>query len=595
MSSRLPRRPLLSVRSIAAAAVVLAVAGCASIPTSGPVKAGGDLRLERADDGVSVIGEPPRRGATPSQIINGFLDSSADFQSDHEVARLYLTAAASRGWRPQSGTRVYDKTELSVDQSAADPATYLFDAPAVGDIGSDGEYRRPPVEDTVTRQFRLARVDGEWRIADLEDGLLLSSSELADTYRQVSLYFLAPSGATLVPDTVLIPELPGLSTKVVARLLRGPSGSLRGAVTTAFPEGTTLDVSSVPVTDGIATVQLDDTALKADDTARQQMSAQLVWTLKQLAGVAGIRIRAGGEDLQVNSAGSVQQRTDWPTFDPDQLTSNLSAYVELDGRIGRYLEGKFSPVLGEGGEATPQVGSPAVSLDNNARLAAVSADGHSVLVGPMVADAALEPRISGGRRADFSAPSWDRDNGLWVVDRHDGVLYYLATGATRPQQVKVPPLGEPVQGVRISRDGARAALLVGTGSAARLEIGAVRRVETADPQVAGGELLSLAAVAEPLPGLLGVRDMAWADATHVEVLGSLDGAALRPYEVSVDGWRFPDIEPVPGPGTAVSIAAAPPLGETPLVVGTDDGRLWQFTSSSGWDELGKGTQPAYPG
>jgi hypothetical protein len=586
--SRLLRLPV-------AVCALVALAGCASIPTSGPVRDGGDLKLQRADDGVSVIGEPPRPGATPEQIISGFLDSSADFQNDHEVARLYLTGAASRSWRPQTGTQVYDKSELSVDQSAADSAIFVFDAPAVGSIAGDGEYHRSADGSPVTRQFRLEKVNGQWRIADLDDGLLLSSSELADTYRQVSLYFLAPSGVTLVPDTVLIPELPGLSTKVVARLLRGPTSSLRGAVTTAFPEGTTLDVSSVPVTDGIATVQLDDTALRADDTARQQMSAQLVWTLKQLAGVTGIRIRVGGEDLQVNSAGSVQQSTDWPTFDPDQLSSNLSAYVELDGRIGRYLEGRFTRVLGEGGDARPRVRSPAVSLDTG-RLAAVSADGRSVLVGPMVAGAGLAPRILGSDVSDFSSPSWDRDKGLWVVDRADGAIWYLADGATRPQRVSVPiPDGEPVQGVRISRDGARAALLVGTGRRARLMIGAVRRVETVDTQVEGGEVLSLASPAEPLPGLVGVRDMAWADATHVEVLGSLDGASLRPYEVSVDGWRFPDLEPAPGPGTSVSIAAAPPLGDTPLVVGTSDGRLWQFTSSRGWDELGPGTQPAYPG
>jgi hypothetical protein len=579
---------------------LLALAGCASIPTSGPVRAGGDLRLQRADDGVSVIGEPPRPGATPSEIINGFLDSSADFQNDHQVARLYLTAAASRGWRPQAGTQVYDKTELSVAPSSADAGTFLFDAPAVGAIASDGEYSRAEVGPPVIRQFRLARVNGQWRIAALDDGLLLSSSELGDTYRQVSLYFLAPSGVTLVPDPVLIPELPGLSTKVVARLLRGPTASLRGAVTTAFPEGTSLDVSSVPVTDGVATVQLDETALKADDTARQQMSAQLVWTLKQLAGVTAIRIRVGGEDLQVDSAGAVQQGTDWATFDPDLVPSNLSTYVELDGRIGRYLEGTFTPVLGEGGAARPRVRSPAVSLDN-LRLAVVSADGGSVLVGPMLDDAGLAPRIGGAEGSDFSQPSWDRDKGLWVVDRADGALWYLPDGARRPQRVAVPTSTDAqlIQGVRSSRDGARAALLVRTGRKARLMIGAIRRVETADTQVEGGELLSLASVAEPLPGLLGVRDMAWADATHVEALGSLDGASLRPYEVSVDGWRFPDIEPVPGPGEAVSIAAAPPLGDTPLVVGTSDGGsgagLWQFTSSRSWEEVGPGTQPAYPG
>lgn len=572
-------------------AVVVALAGCAGIPTSGPVKAGGDLRLERADEGVPVIGEPPRPGASPGEIVSGFLDSSADFQNDHEVARLYLTSAASQAWRPQSGTVIYDKSASTLDPPQGEAATITFEAPEVGQIAADGAYSRAVPGATVTRRFELTRTGGEWRISAVGNGLLLSSSELGDTYRQVSLYFLAPTGDALVPDTVLIPELPGLSTKLVARLLRGPTASMRGAVTTAFPEGTSLDVGSVPVTDGVALVGLDSTALGVDDTTRQQMSAQLVWTLKQLAGVRAIRITAGGESLRVTSAGAEQQRDDWPTFDPDRVPGNLSAYVELNGRIGRYLGGKFVPVLGAGGAGgpqAPQLRAPAVTLDNT-RLAALTTDGSTVLVGQMTNDAALEPRIQG---ADFSAPSWDRDKGLWVVDRASGQLLFLADGAEKAQQVTVPSAGGRLQAVQVSRDGARVALVVGTGRGARMRIGSIRRLAGTD---SGDERLSLQSLTQPLPELRGVRDVTWADATHVMVVGSLDEGVLRPYQVSIDGWKFPDVEPVPGTSPAVSISAAPPLGENPLVVGTADGHLWEFASSSGWAELGPGSSPAYPG
>ncbi len=574
--------------------VLVALAGCAGVPTSGPVKAGGDLRLQRADEGAPAIGQPPQPGAAPADIVRGFLQSSADFQNDHEVARLYLTPAARRSWRPQDGTLIYDKVASSLVSAPGDAARVTFEAAAVGAIAADGGYSRPAPSTTVSRPFRLERVDGQWRISELGNGLLLSSVEVADTYRPVSLYFLAPSGGTLVPDPIFLPELPGLSTKLVARLLRGPTSSLRSAVTTAFPEGTELDVSSVPVIDGVATVRLDPVALKADDTARQQMSAQLVWTLKQLATVTAVRITVGGETLQVSGAGALQSRGDWATFDPDRLPSAPSVYLALDGRVGRYLNrnAKFGPVLGAGGAATPQVRTPAVSLDNQ-RLASVSVDGTRVLVGRMTEGAVLEVRITG---TDFSAPSWDRDNGLWVVDRSSGALLYLPDGANKVQTVDVPTVsGQRVESVRMSRDGARAALVVGSGRSGRLVIGAVHRVETANPDVAGGELLSLEAVSEPLPGLRGVRAVAWADATHVEVLGSLDEATLRPYQVSVDGATVSDIEPLAGDAPAVSIAAAPPESEVPVVVGSADGEIWTFTSSRGWEQLGPGTAPAYPG
>ena len=37
-----------------------------------------------------------------------------------------------------------------------------------------------------------------------------------------------------MPDPVLLPDLPGLTTKLMTRLLQGPTESLRGAVDTAF-------------------------------------------------------------------------------------------------------------------------------------------------------------------------------------------------------------------------------------------------------------------------------------------------------------------------------------------------------------------------
>jgi hypothetical protein len=47
----------------------------------------------------------------------------------------------------------------------------------------------------------------------------------------------------------------------------------------------------------------------------------------------------------------------------------------------------------------------------------------------------------------------------------------------------------------------------------------------------------------------------------------------------------------------VSITAAPPLQpqENPVVIGTADGQVHQFTPGAGWETLGPGTDPSYPG
>jgi hypothetical protein len=570
-----------------------ALAGCATIPTSGPVRAGGDLGLQRAEDRVAPIGQAPIKGASPEDIVLGFLQSNADFVNDHEVARKYLTTTARQRWRPQAGTVVYDQVAAPLAvRPSADGTDVAVDGPEVGRIDADGSFVRSAPDRTVTSDFGLQRVDGEWRINRLDDGLLLPLAEVGETYRQLSLYFLGPSGHTLVPDTVLLPGVPGLTTKLIDRLLRGPTAFLRGAVTTAFPPGTGLEVSSVAVRGGLATVRLDSSALQVDDDAREQMSAQIIWTLKQLPEVRQVRITAGGDSPLLPGVSEDVNHDPWPTYDPDDLPATPSAYVVKDGRVGRYLDGSFEPAPGSGGSGPIDLRTPAVTLDAS-RLAAVSADGRTVYVGPLARGGRLEARITG---MDFSQPSWDPGRNLWVVDRATGQLWYLADGADRPKEVTVAPLGtagRPVA-VSVARDGARALLVVGTGRQARLRLLAVRRVEAADPTVTGVDV-SLAEPRDPLPDLRSVRDVSWADATTLAVLGSRGGAPVVPYYVDTDGYDVIEGEPVPEPLTIT--AASPPRQsqENPLLVGTADGRLLQFTSGSGWQPVGPGSDPAYPG
>ena len=158
--------------------------------------------------------QPPRPGATPSQIVHGFLQSSADFQNDHEVARLYLTTARQPRWRPQAGTQVYDRRSCRSSSRPPTPSTVVFDG---AEVGRHRRRRHVPAGAEVGTAGDPAvpawrRSNGEWRIADLDDGLLLSSSRRSarPTARSRSTSSPRPA-ATLVPDPVLLPELPGLT------------------------------------------------------------------------------------------------------------------------------------------------------------------------------------------------------------------------------------------------------------------------------------------------------------------------------------------------------------------------------------------------
>lgn len=577
-----------------AAVVLLAAAlpACASIPTSGPVREGSDLSVQRQDVAVPFIAEPPAPGASAEDVVRGFLRANADFRGDHAVARLYLAPRARQQWRPGAGTTVYDRVTAPLTVEESDGGQVTVRATEVATIDGEGGYRRTAGGTEAARTFGMERVDGEWRIAALEDGLQLSRFDVQESFRQVSLYFLSPSRNTLVPDVVLVPELPGLSTKLVSRLLRGPTASLRGAVDTAFPQGTSLEVQSVPVRDGLATVQLDQRALRADEDAREQMSAQIVWTLKQLGPeIARIHITAGGEELGVPGVSEEQDRDSWQTFDPDALPGSPSVYVVRGLQVGRLIEGRFEPVEGPAGAGQVALRGPAVSLDT-ARLAAVSADGTRLYVGRFDADAPLEEVLRGG---DLSQPSWDPVGNLWLVDRGSGQLLLLPGGAGPAVRVQLPRLpGGPSQ-IAVSRDGARAALVTGAGRSARLVVGALTGVERVEPGSPNDTVtVAVTAVHEVLPTLRSVRDVAWADARTLAVLGSQDGLPVAPLYTSIDGYDVVAVEP---PSDPVSLAAVPPLEaqSSPLVVATAAGRLVQYIPSRGWVELGEGSDPAYPG
>ncbi len=578
-------------RAVAAAAVVAAtLSGCAGIPTSGSVQKGRNLQLERQDAAVQFIAEEPVPGASAVQVVQGFLRASADFRGDHEVARMYLTGRAAQRWRPAAETVVHDGGAPPAVREGAD-GSVAAQVTEVARIDAEGTYRRTPGSPDLTRTYRMEREDGEWRIAGLDDGLVLSQLDVDQTFRQVSLYFLSPSRNSLVPDTVMVPELPGLTTKVVSRLLRGPTADLRGAVLTAFPQGTQLEVQSVPVRDGLATVSLDDAVLAADQDAREQMSAQIVWTLKQLGSqIDRVRITAGGDDRFVQGAPQDQAVNSWLTYDPDGFSGSPSVYVVQGPRVGRIIEGSFQPLTGPAGSGDFPVRTPAVSLDTT-ELAAVTTDGTALRVGRIAADGTFSAVLTGG---DLSQPSWDPLGNVWVVDRSTGRLLLLPGGEAPAVEVAVPRLpGGRLAQVVVSRDGSRVAMVSGRGRAARLTLGAVTGIEDLDPDATGTPRVAIQGAREILPQVRAVRDVAWTDATIVTVLGSLDGAPVAPFTTTTDGYDVVTVEPQ---ADLVTIAAAPVSAESgPLIGATADAELRQYTSGRGWVSFGEGTDPAYPG
>jgi hypothetical protein len=580
------------VRAVVVVVAALCLTACAAIPSSGPVRQGQEQPLAPEEAGVPFIAEPPREGASPAEIVTGFLRANADFSGDHEIARLYLAPNTSQRWRPGAGTVVYEVLPaLRVEPVST--GTVVVTGSQVATIDAEGSYRRAPVDTELGRSFDLRKVDGQWRIAGLADGLLIRVADVDEVFRHVSLYFLAPSGTTLVPDPVLLPQLPGLATKVMNRLLRGPTAALRGAVQTAFPQGTELDVQSVPIENGIAFVRLNEAVRRADEDARQQLSAQIVWTLKQLGSdIESVRITFANDEPITTGVNPDQPRDAWDTFDPDGLRGPVSPYAVRDGVVGRLLgEAEFEPVPGAAGDGTLSVRTPGISLDAT-RLAAVTDEGNSLVVVAMEEGSQPQTVATG---ADLSKPSWDPLGNLWWVDRASGALFVLPSGGTRPVPVVLPELpAGPLQKVAVARDGARLALVAGTGSEATALVGAIVGSDQLDGDGTPEGAVSISGVYVVLPRLTSVTDVAWADANTLLTIGEFDAVPSPPTYVSVDGYEVLEIG---SQEQLVSLAAAPPLRpqENPVVGATPRGRLWTYVIGTGWQRLGPGSDPAYPG
>ncbi len=576
------RRSVRSTRTALAAIMVAAamlLSGCAGIPTSGPVREGPPIGGDPQDLIYRAIPQPPLPGATPDEIVRGFLAASSSGGDSYEVAREFLTRAAAADWQPLANVRIYDSTGVQTKVvGSAVHVTGLLD----GTIDKDGSYQVAAGGQRLDVSYRMAKVEGEWRISGLPDGLVLGRGDVDREFRTYDLYFFDPSYSVLVPDPVTVPVVgSALPTTLVRALLRGPTEWLAPAVRTAFPEGTTLALDSVLVDSGVALVDLSTQVLSADDSTRAALSAQLVWTLRRLPGITGVRITAGGQPLSVPGAGPVQDVGMWAGRDADGVVGPDPALYGAapTGLLTLGEDGELHPAPGGFGSGRPLVTSPAVALDGATLAAVGAADRRTLWVAPASGDGAARRVLSGA--VDLSRPSWDRTGALWVVDRGGRGLEQVVDGTAAAVPIADLPRGSSgrsVVGVAVAPDGTRAALLLRRSGRVEVWLARVER---------DGSAVRLAAPRRVESTVADALDVAWAGVERLSILG-LDGSgATRVFEV-LPGVHSVQATTAPPSATGIAAAAAA------AVVVTGGKQLFR-QSGGAWTLLGRGTAPAYPG
>jgi hypothetical protein len=568
---RLRRRAL----AVVVAPVLVALSACVGMPTSGPVEVGvGVDGVSEAGPGVVPLADLPGQDAGPEAIVVGFLKASqAGFSrdprtgGDFTAAREYLSGEARSTWKPRERVVVYPTTS-GPTFTVVDDTQVQVSLRVAARIDADGRYAEAAPDAEESLVFDLVQDSSDqWRIAGLEDGVVLDESNFENLFRSANLYFVArPDDKFLVPETRWFPAR-NIATSIVRELLDGPSPWLRDAVRSAIPEGVQLTPDAVPVdaTNSTASVGLTPAAL-TDPEERALMLAQIEASLA-IPSVRSVVVTAGGLPLDVVAAEPARG------VDADAVLEVISP----DG-LAKVVQGELEPLdvagtaaeLGVRDAARNESGSVRVLISGQGDLVRAATDGEpaaTLLSGPGL----LAPSVDrfGWAWSGFPGPS-----GALVAVRADG------------QQAPVTASwleGRSVTALRVARDGSRVAVLSTGTDGLAVDVAAVVRDPSGSPLQLGEPLGTGAA-------LVDARDVVWVDDSTLGVLGRSGVATSASYHlVPVAG------QTVSKPALDGAVAIAGGKGVRSLYVASADGRLFWLPGAS-WVEVASDVRdPYYPG
>ncbi|MFF8773501.1 LpqB family beta-propeller domain-containing protein [Kitasatospora sp. NPDC015120] len=602
----------------------LLAGGCAAMPDSGGVTKI-ELSKSPADKNfqVRVFPVEPTKGARPQELLAGFLDAlTAD--DDYGTARKYLTPAAAARWNAETGVKVLGGTptrpEVNVTESDMDVSIPLL-GQLVAEVDERHSFRTEAPRDLrIDFSFVREKAGGEWRIDKLPDGLILNEANFRNSYRQVDRFFYAapdPSAASvgsvtnqdvLIADPIYLRRRIDPLGSAANALVAGPSKWLAPVARSAFPDGAKVHAVTL---DGNQTghVTLADVDLGSLTTCRR-MATQLLYTLADqgTGQIDQLELKGtrGGPACQAS-------RGDEPVTGPGSLAGRMATRQfyqrEDDGALyeSRGSDGDGVPVQGPLGRAQPsgrRLGTIAVARDGE-HAAAISGDGHQLYTVPFTdgAGATMPPPVlttpsRPGTKAEdgLASPTWDGRGDLYVVDRDPQSPKVLLVREKKVVEVPVERLdGRSVQGIKVSSDGARVALLLKDGKDGKddgkgysLWLGLLVHEGTKDAPSAKITGLRLAN-----PAFEEVVSVSWAEADQLLVLGKEKDKLQQLHYVSTDGSPNPDAR-LPGGGEMTTVAASEYRGNgnggTPLVppvlaLQGAQGKPYRLVNSQ-WRELG---------
>ena len=539
--------------------LALLAAGCVRMPEQGAVHESDTSADASVEQASAIDAEPPRPNAAPADIAKGFIEAMAAWPIQTEVAKQFLSEEAAEAWKPQDGTITFTAALPPEDRSSV-TSVQLSGAER---LDASGAWRGAvPAAEQLLR-FEMTIEDGEYRITNPPDALVVPASWFAQRFRQVSLYFFDRTGRILVPEPVFVARGDQLASNLTDRLLEGPGADLRLISRSYLPSG--LDAGlSVPVTDqGVAQVEFGGSYAGPNPDDVERMLAQLGWTLRQVPGIRALRVSIGGEEVRLPGGDAEYDVNQAQQFDPAGAGANPLLYGLRDGRLVYGEADTLAPAEGPlGDDESEGLRSVSLSLDA-ADAVGVSADGTSLLKAKVRGAGSDDVRQIASGASNLLPPVWDFTGRLWVVDRtpdgarvafrengelvtlqvpgvsgHRVRAFLVSRDATRFVAVVRGPKGDKVRAGRILVDDR--GRVSGAGQTRRLEVEGVDRVR--------------------------VTDIAWISPTSVAVLRPVSEELFEVRAVAVDGApTLAEALSTSVSGTVTALAAAPD-SSTPYAV-----------------------------
>ncbi len=472
----------------------LLLSACVSVPFSGGVEPGGDLDAG-VDVAVDFLPSGPSAGATQEEILRGFLAATTAAQNNYGIARSYLADEAADVWNPYASTLVRAR-EGAIAQ--IDETTLTYSVPIVASVDAVGRYS--VADDAATQTlpaFRFVQEEGEWRIAELGDGIIISQQAFPSAFSQHTLFYWDAAFRNLVPDLRWFPSRSEVATRVVRAVLEPPTSWLgQGATVSAIPAGTTLALAPVTVEAGIARIDLTNEVLALTDLERQRLRLQLAASLRAVSGVVGVQITVDQNAVAI---------PEWTAGSPDVVPQvDPRVLLRTEEGFGFATGGEVEPL----GTLTPviiELGATAVSLASTQTLATVLTP-----QGVWALRAGDAPPVLLDERPGLIAPSIDGYQFVWTAASGPaGGIRAIGLDGTALIVEAALPEATRVVSLDVSRDDARVLLLLEGPGGPRLVHAAVIRDETSGAPVRLGELRDL-----PLNGEAGV-DATWVDEVRV--------------------------------------------------------------------------------